>query len=155
MSREHPANLACSFCGKSQREVRKLVAGPDVYVCDECITLCWDILGEEQAVEAGVVRALDQSAFKASSAARRFAAVCEKAVELPRPVAERARALAEEIEATLAENRNARIVLTEYASSMAIMSRRFAAACEAVELPRRLAERAAALADEIESLIGK
>jgi hypothetical protein len=39
--------LACSFCGKSQREVKKLVAGPGVWICDECIGLCNDILAEE------------------------------------------------------------------------------------------------------------
>jgi ATP-dependent Clp protease ATP-binding subunit ClpX len=39
--------LNCSFCGKTQDEVRKLVAGPSVYICDECIDLCNDILGEE------------------------------------------------------------------------------------------------------------
>jgi ATP-dependent Clp protease ATP-binding subunit ClpX len=40
-------NLNCSFCGKSQREVRKLIAGPTVYICDECIELCNDIIAEE------------------------------------------------------------------------------------------------------------
>ncbi|MCC6648793.1 MAG: AAA family ATPase, partial [Polyangiaceae bacterium] len=40
-------NLSCSFCGKSQREVRKLIAGPTVYICDECIGLCNDIIAEE------------------------------------------------------------------------------------------------------------
>ncbi len=40
-------NLSCSFCGKSQREVRKLIAGPTVYICDECIELCNDIIAEE------------------------------------------------------------------------------------------------------------
>ncbi len=39
--------LRCSFCGKSQDEVRKLIAGPNVYICDECIELCNDILAEE------------------------------------------------------------------------------------------------------------
>ena len=39
--------LSCSFCGKSQREVRKLIAGPTVYICDECIRLCRDIIDEE------------------------------------------------------------------------------------------------------------
>ena len=39
--------LTCSFCGKSQREVRKLIAGPMVYICDECIRLCTDIIAEE------------------------------------------------------------------------------------------------------------
>ena len=40
-------NLHCSFCGKSQHEVRKLIAGPTVFVCDECVELCMDIIGEE------------------------------------------------------------------------------------------------------------
>ncbi|MCB0323965.1 MAG: ATP-dependent Clp protease ATP-binding subunit ClpX [Bdellovibrionales bacterium] len=40
-------SLQCSFCGKSQDDVRKLVAGPNVYICDECIDLCNDILSEE------------------------------------------------------------------------------------------------------------
>jgi ATP-dependent Clp protease ATP-binding subunit ClpX len=41
--------LTCSFCGKNQREVRKLIAGPTVYICDECIRLCTDIIDEEVA----------------------------------------------------------------------------------------------------------
>ena len=41
------ANLSCSFCGKSQKEVKKLIAGPTVYICDECIALCNDIIAEE------------------------------------------------------------------------------------------------------------
>ncbi|MFM2416500.1 MAG: hypothetical protein RL385_1223 [Pseudomonadota bacterium] len=40
-------NLQCSFCGKSQKEVKKLIAGPTVYICDECIGLCNDIIAEE------------------------------------------------------------------------------------------------------------
>ena len=47
MKKEHTVNLSCSFCGKSQREVRKLIAGPTVYICDECIKLCNDIMAEE------------------------------------------------------------------------------------------------------------
>jgi hypothetical protein len=39
--------LLCSFCGKSQHEVRKLIAGPTVFICDECVELCMDIIGEE------------------------------------------------------------------------------------------------------------
>ncbi len=42
--------LYCSFCGKSQREVRKLIAGPSVFICDECIDLCNDIIREEMQV---------------------------------------------------------------------------------------------------------
>jgi len=41
------SNLCCSFCGKSQREVQKLIAGPTVYICNECIGLCSDIIDEE------------------------------------------------------------------------------------------------------------
>jgi ATP-dependent Clp protease ATP-binding subunit ClpX len=40
-------NLCCSFCGKNQRDVQKLIAGPTVYICDECINLCSDIITEE------------------------------------------------------------------------------------------------------------
>jgi ATP-dependent Clp protease ATP-binding subunit ClpX len=39
--------LKCSFCGKPQDQVRRLVAGPNVYICDECIELCQDIIREE------------------------------------------------------------------------------------------------------------
>ena len=45
--------LQCSFCGKTQDEVRKLVAGPSVYICDECVDLCVDILSEELESGAG------------------------------------------------------------------------------------------------------
>ena len=40
-------DLTCSFCGKSQKDVRKLIAGPSVYICDECVELCNDIITEE------------------------------------------------------------------------------------------------------------
>ena len=42
-----PSDVNCSFCGKAQEEVRKLVVGPNVYICNECITVCHDILAEE------------------------------------------------------------------------------------------------------------
>ncbi len=45
--KEEGTNVACSFCGKSQKEVKKLIAGPTVYICDECIELCNDIIVEE------------------------------------------------------------------------------------------------------------
>ena len=44
---ENKATLFCSFCGKSQHEVRKLIAGPTVFICDECVELCMDIIREE------------------------------------------------------------------------------------------------------------
>ncbi|MBL7662103.1 ATP-dependent Clp protease ATP-binding subunit ClpX [bacterium] len=49
-------SLVCSFCGKSQEEVRKLIAGPEVYICDECIDLCNDIIIEEVDDNAGANR---------------------------------------------------------------------------------------------------
>src|ERR671937_708116 len=44
--------LLCSFCGKSQRQVKKLIAGPGVYICDECIDLCNEIIDEELTAPA-------------------------------------------------------------------------------------------------------
>ena len=52
--------LKCSFCGKSQKQVRKLIAGPGVYICDECIELCNEIIEEEfsEATDAGLLEDL-------------------------------------------------------------------------------------------------
>ena len=47
MNKETKNTLYCSFCGKSQHEVRKLIAGPTVFICDECVELCMDIIKEE------------------------------------------------------------------------------------------------------------
>lgn len=44
--------LYCSFCGKSQNEVRKLIAGPSVFICDECVELCNDIIREEMGEQS-------------------------------------------------------------------------------------------------------
>ena len=44
---DEKGQLKCSFCGKTQEQVRKLVAGPGVYICDECIELCTEIVEEE------------------------------------------------------------------------------------------------------------
>ena len=43
--------LRCSFCNKSQNDVRKLIAGPTVFICDECVTVCQDIIDEDQGLE--------------------------------------------------------------------------------------------------------
>jgi len=54
MSRKMKADgegLKCSFCNKSQRDVRKLIAGPTVYICDECVDICLDIIAEERDSE--------------------------------------------------------------------------------------------------------
>ena len=49
--------LYCSFCGKSQHEVKKLIAGPSVFICDECIELCNDIIRDEVPAESGAAKA--------------------------------------------------------------------------------------------------
>ena len=41
--------LKCSFCGKSQKQVQQLIAGPGVYICDECVELCNEIIDERQS----------------------------------------------------------------------------------------------------------
>ena len=43
--------LRCSFCNKSQREVKKLIAGPNVFICDECVDICLDIIAEDRMLE--------------------------------------------------------------------------------------------------------
>jgi len=48
--------LYCSFCGKSQHDVRKLIAGPTVFICDECVELCMDIIREESKTSASRTR---------------------------------------------------------------------------------------------------
>ena len=48
---DEKGQLKCSFCGKTQEQVRKLVAGPGVYICDECIELCTEIVEEELGTE--------------------------------------------------------------------------------------------------------
>ena len=54
---ESKNTLYCSFCGKSQHEVRKLIAGPTVFICDECVELCMDIIREEH--KTGLVKSGD------------------------------------------------------------------------------------------------
>lgn len=47
MSKVNDKQIKCSFCGKSQEQVRRLIAGPDVYICDECIELCHNIVDDD------------------------------------------------------------------------------------------------------------
>jgi ATP-dependent Clp protease ATP-binding subunit ClpX len=54
MNTKDSGSLRCSFCGKGQKEVKKLIAGPGVYICDECIELCTDIIDEEKDRETTV-----------------------------------------------------------------------------------------------------
>ena len=50
-NKKDDSKLKCSFCGKTQNQVRKLIAGPNVYICDQCIELCSEILDEELEME--------------------------------------------------------------------------------------------------------
>ena len=61
------AHLKCSFCGKSQEQVRKLIAGPGVYICDECIDLCNEILDDELLENPEIGVTLSQNANLALS----------------------------------------------------------------------------------------
>ena len=55
-SKDTEKALYCSFCGKSQQEVKKLIAGPSVFICDECIELCTDIVKDEVEEEVAPVQ---------------------------------------------------------------------------------------------------
>ena len=59
---KYDSHLKCSFCGKSQEQVRKLIAGPGVYICDECVELCNEILDEELMDEGAAVSASTRDA---------------------------------------------------------------------------------------------
>ena len=58
MKKETPkqSNLHCSFCGKGQREVRKLIAGPSVYICDECVKICQEIIAEDTYADLDILK---------------------------------------------------------------------------------------------------
>jgi ClpX C4-type zinc finger len=70
MVKETDNRLKCSFCGKKQSQVRKLIAGPGVYVCDECVSLCNEILDEEQFAETpGEITKVDGTVKKSTKEA--------------------------------------------------------------------------------------
>lgn len=52
MPTEEKLRVSCSFCGKPQDQVQKVIAGPGVYICNECVDLCNQILGEQMSLEA-------------------------------------------------------------------------------------------------------
>jgi len=56
MTRRPEEILRCSFCGKSQNEVKKLIAGPSVYICNECIDICNEIINDDEQAETATVR---------------------------------------------------------------------------------------------------
>ena len=66
--------LCCSFCGKPQDKVRRLIAGPNVYICDECIELCMDIIDEE---------------FEEKLMAQETDGICQETLLKPREIAQR------------------------------------------------------------------
>ena len=79
------AHLKCSFCGKSQEQVRKLIAGPGVYICDECIDLCNEILDEElvESASSGGRQAADQQRGK--QPAKKPSKPAPTLAEIPKP----------------------------------------------------------------------
>ncbi|PSB04498.1 ATP-dependent protease ATP-binding subunit ClpX [Merismopedia glauca] len=79
---KYDSHLKCSFCGKSQEQVRKLIAGPGVYICDECVDLCNEILDEE-LIEANAPS--QQAVRQSESTAKRRAQSCVSLDKLPKP----------------------------------------------------------------------
>ena len=79
------AHLKCSFCGKSQDQVRKLIAGPGVYICDECIDLCNEILDEELVDGQGNPRHSHEPNRKATPSARKSSKPAPTLASIPRP----------------------------------------------------------------------
>ena len=80
------AHLKCSFCGKSQDQVRKLIAGPGVYICDECIDLCNEILDEELVDSQGNPRPGTEPSRKAVPAERKTSKPAPTLASIPKPL---------------------------------------------------------------------
>ncbi len=78
------AHLKCSFCGKSQEQVRKLIAGPGVYICDECIDLCNEILDEELLENTGKGKQVNET--KIGSSASAASKPAPKLSSIPKPI---------------------------------------------------------------------
>jgi ATP-dependent protease Clp ATPase subunit len=73
--------LKCSFCGKAQNQVVKLIAGPGVYICDECIDLCNDIIVDEAGRQPKAVldSAIESAAREAREAVERLRVLAQQA----------------------------------------------------------------------------
>ncbi len=80
------AHLKCSFCGKSQEQVRKLIAGPGVYICDECIDLCNEILDEELIETQGKSRESNNSTNKSQSVIASSSKPIPTLASIPKPI---------------------------------------------------------------------
>ncbi|MEO1134425.1 MAG: ClpX C4-type zinc finger protein, partial [Cyanobacteria bacterium J06639_1] len=81
MPTKYDSHLKCSFCGKSQEQVRKLIAGPGVYICDECVDLCNEILEEELYEGNG----LQPAASPRKDAEKRQSRPLPTLAQLPKP----------------------------------------------------------------------
>jgi ATP-dependent Clp protease ATP-binding subunit ClpX len=85
MSR-YDSHLRCSFCGKSQEQVRKLIAGPGVYICDECVELCNEILDEEfaelDAVASELTSSLDHEGLEIMAGSKQSVRPLAKPLEI-------------------------------------------------------------------------
>ena len=79
------AHLKCSFCGKSQDQVRKLIAGPGVYICDECIDLCNEILDEELVEGQGSGGTRQGAEAKGKAPAKKASKPAPTLAEIPKP----------------------------------------------------------------------
>ncbi len=86
---KYDSHLKCSFCGKSQEQVRKLIAGPGVYICDECVDLCNEILDEE-LFESGVSQSAAPAPRREPAAEKRRAGTRSGArlslSQIPKPI---------------------------------------------------------------------
>jgi len=80
------AHLKCSFCGKSQEQVRKLIAGPGVYICDECIDLCNEILDEELLDNQGNARQSSEVNQKSATTSRNSGKPAPTLASIPKPL---------------------------------------------------------------------
>ena len=78
-----PRGLHCNFCGKNQKEVKKLIAGPNVYICDECVELCNHIMAEENEKNP---RAAASAAQKRSSPSHGSAVAPALPTQIPSPI---------------------------------------------------------------------
>jgi len=75
--RAAPAELRCSFCNKRQADVRKLIAGPTVFICDECVDVCVEIIADDERLQASQSDVVgDKPSAKTSSSSTRNMAAC-------------------------------------------------------------------------------
>jgi len=80
--------LKCSFCGKNQKQIKKLIAGPDVYICDECVDLCNEII-EEELAEGSKYRSKLQRKWEARGEGRAALTVLDaRGVAVPEAIRE-------------------------------------------------------------------